>query len=396
MSLEEPAILRWDPRAQKPNQPIGEETFVDEEHGPVVWRKKPGRPKARATAVRQQDANETLAEPAEQPAAPNTVIRISAGELHTATTEAENALIAAGFPIYQRGDFLVQPVTREVPASRGKMTMTAGLGEMNLHSMIDVMSASAIYERFDARSKDWVRINPPTQVANILLSRTGRWNFPTIRGVITTPTLRPDGSLLTAPGYDVATRLYHAADLKLKLHQGVHQPTRQLAESALKALGDLLGEFPFVKMGKDGKELEVAKSVALSAILTAVCRGAMSVSPLHAINAHTAGSGKSYLVDIVSMIATGRPCPVISVAKDNAETEKRIAGCLLAGFPIFSIDNVNGELGGDLLCQAVERPLIEIRCFGVLDMTEVESSSTILSTGNNLRARATSTKPRRR
>jgi putative DNA primase/helicase len=87
------------------------------------------------------------------------------------------------------------------------MTLAAGLGEMNVYSLVDAMCATAEYDKYDARSEDWVRINPPAHVAQILLSRQGKWRFPAIAGIITTPTLRPDGSLLAAPGYDPATKV---------------------------------------------------------------------------------------------------------------------------------------------------------------------------------------------
>ena len=316
------------------------------------------------------------------------VIRVTAGELHTNTSEAENALIASGLPIYQRGKDLVRPVTREVPASHGRMTLAAGWGELNVNSMVDMMCSVAEWERFDARASDWVRINPPTQVAHILLSREGRWHFPTVAGIITTPTLRPDGTLLTQAGYDPQTRLYHAADPALRLTPSVHVPTRAAAEDALKALERLLDGFPFATVTKgDDTPQEVAKAAALSGLITPVVRGAMSVAPLHAVNAHAPGSGKSYLVDIVSMIATGRPCPVITSSQDEAENEKRIAALLLAGYSLVSLDNVNGELGGDLLCQAIERSLIRIRPLGGSDIVEIDSCVSMFATGNNIRVR---------
>ena len=111
------------------------------------------------------------------------------------------------------------------------------------------------------------------------------------------------------------------------------------------------------------------------------------MAPLHAFRAYTAGTGKSYMADVASAISTGRPCPVTSAAGDEAETEKRIAGMLLAGFPIACLDNVNGELGGDLLCQAIERPLIRLRPLGRSDIVEIESRSTMFATGNALRVR---------
>jgi putative DNA primase/helicase len=323
-----------------------------------------------------------------KPPSAGPVIQVVAGKLHITTTAAEDALIASGLPIYQRGDCLVQPITREVAASRGRMTLAAALGDLNVYSLVDIMCGTAEFERYDARADDWVRINPPTQIAQILLSRQGKWHFPVVAGIITTPTLRPDGTLLTEPGYDAATRLYHVADPSLKLDSSVHSPCRATAERALKDLELLLAEFPFVKMKKEGEpDKEVAKAVALSGLITPVVRGAMSVAPLHAINAHAPGSGKSFLIDLISLISAGRPCPVISAAPDEGETEKRIAGLLLDAYPIVSIDNCNGELGGDLLCQAVERPLIRIRRLGASDIVEIESSVTMYATGNNIRVR---------
>jgi len=307
------------------------------------------------------------------------LIRVCGGNLHIVATEGEDALLQAGRPLYQRGADLVRPTMQIVAASRGRSTHSAALVEVGAAGLTDALCQVANWEAFDKRSKAWMEINPPGTVAATILSRVGEWRFPRIAGVITTPTLRPDGSLLSEPGYDSATRLYHVADPTLELRPSVHAPTRVHAEAALKLLRDLLAEFPFVD--------DVSRAVALSGIITAVVRGALAVAPLHAFKAYTAGTGKSYLADVASVIATGRPCPVTSAAGDEAETEKRIAGMLLAGFPIGCLDNVNGELGGDLLCQAIERPLIRLRPLGRSDIVEIESRTTLYATGNALRVR---------
>jgi putative DNA primase/helicase len=118
----------------------------------------------------------------------------------------------------------------------------------------------------------------------------------------------------------------------------------------------------------------------------------MPVAPLHCFRASTAGTGKSYLVDLASVIATGAQCPVISASSDERENEKRLVGLLLGGFPIVSLDNVNGELGGDLLCQAVERPLVRLRPMGKSDIREIETRATLFATGNGLRVRGDMTR----
>jgi putative DNA primase/helicase len=318
------------------------------------------------------------------------LIQVTAGDLHKITTAAEAAIIAAGEPIYQRGPDLVVPIVRAVSASHGRTTMAAWLSVLAVPGLVDVLCSVADWERFDARADAFVRTNPPRQVAEILLSRHGRWNVPDIVGVVTTPTMRADGSILDAHGYDPATRLFHIADPALKLHPAVNKPTRADAEKALVLLSELLAEFPFVGKAEPDSPAHstVAGAVALSALITPVVRAAVPVAPAHAFRANAPGSGKSYLADTSSAIATGRPCPVTSAAPgDEGETEKRLTGLLLAGSPIISLDNVNGELGGDLLCQAIERPLIQVRPLGRSEIVEIESRATIIVTGNGLRVR---------
>ena len=111
----------------------------------------------------------------------------------------------------------------------------------------------------------------------------------------------------------------------------------------------------------------------------------MSVAPMHAFRAPTAGTGKSYLIDLIGAIATGRICPAVTMSDRPEEAEKRLGGMLLAGCALISIDNVNGELGGDLLCQAIERPLVQVRRLGASDMIEIDNRCCILANGNNLR-----------
>ena len=315
----------------------------------------------------------------DRPAGDGPAICIEAGELHTMADAAEAAIVAAGVAIYQRGNSMVRPVAQVAAASHGRTTLAAGLAEVTIPVLVDVLSTVSRWEKYDARAKRGVRANPPRQVAEIVLSRAGFWSVPVVVGVATTPTMRPDGTIVSAPGYDAATRLYHAADPGLILHRTAHNPTRADAEAALALLNGLLAGFPLV----DG----VARAVALSALITPIIRGAIPAAPMHLFRAPTAGSGKSYLADVVSVILTGRLCPVITASPNEEETEKRLVGLLLAGFPLVSIDNVNGELGGDLLCQAIERQFIRVRPLGRSDIIEIESRATVLATGNNARVR---------
>ncbi len=318
--------------------------------------------------------------------ATGSTIQLTPGDIHHNATAGETAIILAKQPIFQRGNRLVRPEVRKVTSFGGQSAQSASLHEINAHAMIDTLCGCAIWQRYDSRTDKWQRTNPPRQVAEIILSRAGMSRFPSIAGVLTCPTLRPDGSILSAPGYDKSTGLYQVADSSIKLADAVHQPTRASAEEALHELRGLLVEFPFADNPGASKP-GVSETVALSGCITPVVRGALSVCPLHVYRSHTAGTGKTYLVVIHSAISTGRPCPVASAGSDEAETEKRLTGLLLGGSPIICLDNVNGELGGDLLCQAIERPLIQVRPLGSSTMVEIETRATLFANGNGLRLR---------
>jgi hypothetical protein len=219
------------------------------------------------------------------PQAPKPTIEVIAGKIAKTTTIAEQALIDSGIPLYQRGQSLVRPAMQEVPASKGRLTIAACFAKLSRPGAVDIMARSAEWTRFDGRSRRWVKIDPPPAIADVLLSRFGEWTFPTVKGVITTPTLRPDYSILCEPGYDAATRLYLMPDKTLVMPDIQERPTKEQAAEAIELLDALLIGFPFVS--------EVDRSVALSALITPVCRGAMAVSPLHAFRANTAGTGKS-------------------------------------------------------------------------------------------------------
>ena len=113
-------------------------------------------------------------------------------------------------------------------------------------------------------------------------------------------------------------------------------------------------------------------------------RGALPTAPILLVHADTPGTGKSYLIDLIATIATGRLCPVITASKSAEETEKRIGSVLLSGTPIVSLDNCTHDLGGELLCQLTERPVVKIRILGRSEMPDCECRTAVYATGNNI------------
>jgi putative DNA primase/helicase len=202
-----------------------------------------------------------------------------------------------------------------------------------------------------------------------------QWHFPEVIGIVGAPTLRSDGSILGQRGYDSQTRLW--CDAEMELPTIPDRPTRKEAASALRLYKDLLAGFPFVS--------ETDLAVALAAILTIVLRGAFDLTPMFLIVAHDVGNGKSYLVDLLATIITGRACPVITAGKTADEMEKRLGAILLEGGTLVSLDNLSFDLESDLLCQILTQPIVKTRILGQSTVPECEWRGTLFGTGNNIR-----------
>jgi putative DNA primase/helicase len=138
----------------------------------------------------------------------------------------------------------------------------------------------------------------------------------------------------------------------------------------------LISTFPFVT--------KADHAVALSAILTALDRRSMATAPLHAFTAPLAGTGKSLLVDLVAMLAIGRPMPVIAQGRSEEELEKRLGAAMLHGDQLVSIDNCDHVLQSAFLCQALTQQRLIIRELGLSRNIETPVNAAIYATGNNL------------
>ena len=309
-------------------------------------------------------------------------IRLVDGQLPRTTEQVERAMVSAGMEIYARAGALVFPVKETRVAAKGRKTITARLSVFSPDAFIEPVAEAAIYQRWSVRRNAWIDIDPPVQLVRMVLSRERRWAFPHVSGIITTPTLRPDGSLLAAPGYDPASELYLLPSLQLPPIAA--HPTRQDALAGLEKLKYLFREFSFQDKHGSGLEKRLNCSVAISALLTALLRGSLPTAPVYLVCASTPGTGKSYLVDVIAVVTTGQFCPVITTSRNAEETEKRIGSILLSGIPIVSLDNCIHDLGGELLCQLTERPVIRIRILGRSEMPPCECHTAVFATGNNI------------
>ena len=106
------------------------------------------------------------------------VLDVVPGDIDQLATASEAALRESGLPIFQRGESIVVPVSYDVPAAHGRMTVAAGLKELTATGIMDHMAQAAIFQHWNQRKNKMVPCNPPALAAGFILSRCGKWTLP--------------------------------------------------------------------------------------------------------------------------------------------------------------------------------------------------------------------------
>ncbi len=230
------------------------------------------------------------------------------------------------------------------------------------------------------RKKETVSVNPPEWCISGVRDR-GNWgNMRTLESVVDYPVLRPDGTLLTTPGYDSLTDIYyHPTGTPPEIPSEL---TLETAKRAWDILQGAITDFPFLD-DEDGKS--IYRSAWLAGVLTPLARFAFrGPAPLFLVDGNVRGAGKGLLCDTVAIIVSGREFATTGFTPDDEEMRKRITAIALEGDRLVLLDNINGNLAGSSLDRALTSTLWKDRMLGHNTQIEAPLWATWYGTGNNV------------
>jgi hypothetical protein len=218
---------------------------------------------------------------------------------------------------------------------------------------------------------------PPIDVVRDLLA-TPELPFPALSRIVEVPTFAPNGSLRLTPGYHAESRVLYAPAAGLRippLPDGPPSPD-EIARARAILCEELLGDFPFVG------EPERANAIAL--LLLPFVRDMIDGhTPLHLIEKPTAGTGAGLLMDVFSLISSGREPALMTEGRDEDEWRKRITAKLSTSPAIIVIDNVKRRLEAAALSAAITAKVWEDRLMGVTKMARLPVRCVWVTAGNN-------------
>jgi hypothetical protein len=242
----------------------------------------------------------------------------------------------------------------------------------------------------NGRSKKHFIAQPcPKFLIDRLLAIRQDWQYPNLVGIIETPTLRLDGSILSKPGYDVVSGLYFDPGRAI-FPAPIDRPTPQDVTAAHLRIREVLKDFPFADDDDTVTEDTVSGSVALALLLLSVCRRIFPIAPMFGIDANTAQSGKTELAQVAAIIATGRETACRPLGHDEYQRENALAAAFEAGDAVLLFDNIDGNkqnVEGEGLCKAMTSAAIQTRRLGgnsAADQVSAPTNSLLIATGNKL------------
>lgn len=219
-----------------------------------------------------------------------------------------------------------------------------------------------------------VVVDLPDTVANMLLASSGYKLLPDLNGVLSAPTMSPDGRLINRAGYDHQSKLL-LLTLEVEPWPEIAALSPSELETTFEQLWRPFRDFPF--------ENASSRSAMVAAVFTAVCRPTLPTAPAIGFDAPTAGSGKTKLAECLSILACGNS-EVTPAVSDEDELRKKITSTLMAAKQVLLLDNVEGNIKSPILAGFLTTPEWSDRVLGGNALMTAPNRLLTLFTGNNL------------
>ena len=243
--------------------------------------------------------------------------------------------------------------------------------------------AQFLAKKGDGRDDGWRKVHAPPALVSQVLARKAYHTDPSprvLRGLIEAPAMRPDGTVITAPGYDPATGLYlcwHGATVEVPEH-----PTRDDARAAYQRVRTLLSSFHYQG---DETTRETMIAAAVAAMYTPMVREAIgdASAPGFMWSATDVASGKSTVAKACGAVVLGRIPAATQYTNDDDEMAKRAASIASTGRPLWFLDNVRATVEGSTLEQVLTCDgAYEARMLGTNEPRRMNWTATVYMTAN--------------
>lgn len=221
-----------------------------------------------------------------------------------------------------------------------------------------------------------VHVPPPLEVSRDILA-SPQPIFRALAMLRSTPTVRPDMTVVTTPGYDVPSAIFYAPPPGFCLPQIPAAPSPLQLREAVALLDEALADFCYAD--------QASRANAYGFFLTPLTRPAIAgYLPIETITAPQQGTGKSFLAAVGAVIATGRAAHSMAEPEDEAEWRKALTAAARDGDPVIVIDNLKRALSSAQLARFITSDVVSDRLLGHSEMVHIPQHALVVVTANNV------------
>ena len=309
------------------------------------------------------------------PSAVRPTIKLIVGETEQAVNELEALLVASNRGLYQRGGLIVSTGFAKMPTWDGKEVVGQVIEARGDYAIAEDAEAVAKFVRFDKKGEPYP-CPPPMPLIHTLKDRKLRLRLPLLTGIVNCPSITVDGHLL-----DIA-RLRSRRPACSSIRSA--SPSRACPTSPPGRKPKPRWRAFWRCSTPSTSTRDDDKAVALSLILTAIARRGLPFVPLHGFDAPVAGSGKSMLVDIASILATGHEAGVTAYGEPRGGREAPFLDLSCAAIRSSPSTTAKLHLKAMLLNQMLTQYQVELRILGQSKIVSAQTKATPTATGNDL------------
>jgi hypothetical protein len=306
-------------------------------------------------------------------------IRVTGRNTKDITADAIEALYKSNNPptIFKRGSLPVR-----VSKDERETPYIEIMGEAAIRGRLDRVATYVKYVKIpnhdNADDHDYKVIPAavPLDVVRDVMTLPD-FKLPALANITEIPTLRPDGSILSIPGYDAASNLYYVPSRNLIVPEIPSNPTAEEVRDAVNLINEVYINFPF--------DSPASRTNAIAATATCIYRPMFDGNvPLFIISKPQAGVGAGLMTAALCMTTTGRDPAMFGAPKDEDEWAKVIFAAVKAGQRIIIFDNCDGTLYSANLARLITAKTIGGRILGHSENAIMPNNSMIFCNGNNI------------
>jgi hypothetical protein len=273
---------------------------------------------------------------------------------------------------------------------RGGVLVRLRVNESTGAPYLDVLADNSLRGVL-GRVADWTKVRdtkqggaeedapPPKEVVEDITGLPTWEGIPLIESVAESPFFERTGRLVATPGFHPEARVWFHQASGLEIPPVSPSPSQEeIGRAKELLLIELLGDFPFVDVSSK------ANAVA-SVLLPSVRRLIDGPTPMHLVDAPTEGTGKTLLINVITMIATGHKPETMAEANCDEEWRKRITAKLLKAPTFIVLDNLRRTLDTGALASVLTAETWEDRILGYSKTAVIPNTAVWMASGNNTR-----------